>query len=207
MEIAVASYRRSFFPVEQAAQHGVTIATARAGNVIGGGDWSVDRIVPDAIRALESGRDLVVRNPHALRPWQHVLEPLAGYLWLGARLYGADGAKYASGWNFGPSPLEQFTVADLADAVTRAWGSARWLNGSDPAAPHEAGMLTLAIDKARPHLGWRPLWEFATTVERTVDAYRALIAAVTPGMVSAVLDRDIARYESDGSAAALTWSR
>lgn len=207
MEVAVASYRRSFFSNDKSADQRIGVATARAGNVIGGGDWSPERIVPDAIRAMESGRPLVVRNPRAVRPWQHVLEPLSGYLWLGARLAEERGGQWASGWNFGPSPLEQYNVGALADAVVKCWGAKPWVDGTDPNAPHEAGMLKLAIDKAAQHLGWRPVWDFATTVTRTVEEYRALGSARTASAARAVLQSDIERYESDAGAAAISWTR
>ena len=123
-ELVVDAYRSSFFPVERIAEHGVRIASVRAGNVIGGGDWAADRIVPDAIRALAGGVDLVVRNPSSTRPWQHVLEPLSGYLRLaGLLLADEQPARWAEAWNFGPSIIDEATVADLATAVVKNWGA------------------------------------------------------------------------------------
>ena len=154
-------------------------ASVRAGNVIGGGDWAPDRIVPDCVRALALGDDIAVRNPAAVRPWQHVLEPLSGYLVLGARLLtGNDAERHtlADAWNFGPETANARSVRDLVDAIVRRWGRGGWEDASDPTAPHEASLLRLAIDKAHAALGWSPRWDFQETVERTVDSYKAFYA-------------------------------
>jgi CDP-glucose 4,6-dehydratase len=172
-ELVAASWRRSFFHPAKLAQHGVALATARAGNVVGGGDWARDRIVPDAIAALAAGRAIPVRNPHGVRPWQHVLEPLGGYLLLGARLMGAHPAMHAEPWNFGPRPEDARPVRDVVEAIIAAWGSGRWDDKHDPAAVHEAGLLRLSIDKATARLGWAPRWHFDETFRRTVEWYRA----------------------------------
>lgn len=175
-ELVVSSYRRSFFAPARLSEHGVAIGSARAGNVIGGGDWARDRIVPDAIRALASGRPIPVRNPAATRPWQHVLEPLGGYLLLGARLArgtNAERARYCDGWNFGPEPEGSRPVRDVVDAVLGNWGQGTWEDRSDPSAPHEAPALSLAIAKAQGGLGWRPHWAFSETIRQTVAWYRA----------------------------------
>ncbi len=173
-EIVVASYRASFFPPDRLAEHGIAVASARSGNVIGGGDWCEDRLVPDAIRALEAKMPIPVRNPDSVRPWQHVLDPLSGYLQLGARLAAdrPDRARYGEAWNFGPDPTNFCRVADVADAVIRRWGTGSWTDAPDPAAPHEATYLTLAIEKARERLNWSPRWELADAIERTVEWYR-----------------------------------
>jgi CDP-glucose 4,6-dehydratase len=207
MEIAVASYRRSFFSSPTDAGRGVRVATARAGNVVGGGDWAVDRIVPDATRALAAGEDLLVRNPRAVRPWQHVLEPLSGYLLLGARLAAVGRQDFASAWNFGPSPTQLYTVAELADALIKAWGHGAWRVYDSPRAPHEAGLLKLAIDKARLHLGWESVWDFNTTVEHTVEWYRKFYAP-SDGQASAydACLADIEHYEAAAGSKGLTWS-
>ncbi|MBS1152356.1 MAG: rfbG, partial [Myxococcaceae bacterium] len=155
-ELVASSWRRSFFPLNTLKAHGVKVATARAGNVIGGGDWSVDRIVPDAITALSEHRPIGVRSPKAVRPWQHVLEPLAGYLWLGAKLLGPEPGRYCEGWNFGPDDSASIAVAPLVDKLIHAWGQGRWKDISRPDAVHEASLLRLAIDKARVKLGWSP---------------------------------------------------
>jgi CDP-glucose 4,6-dehydratase len=166
MEIAVASWRASFFGT------GPRVATARAGNVIGGGDWSANRIVPDLVRAVAAGEVPALRNPAALRPWQHVLEPLAGYLWLGAKL--AESDRFAEGWNFGPDPADTRSVGELATALLAHWGKPAASERARSDAPHEAGLLRLSIAKAQVELGWEPVWDFATTVERTAHWYQAV---------------------------------
>lgn len=171
-EIAVSSYERSFFNVS-----GVGLATARAGNVIGGGDWGPDRIIPDAVRALERGEAVAVRNPNSIRPWQHVLEPLLGYLMVAARLFeeSAVGTLSCAGaWNFAPPTDSCRTVRDLIEAFLAAYGEGSWVDVSQEQtdAPHEAGLLTLAWDKAYHGLGWRPRWHFEEAVRRTSLWYR-----------------------------------
>jgi CDP-glucose 4,6-dehydratase len=198
MEIAVASWRDSFFAPSDAARHGVRIATARAGNVIGGGDWSANRIVPDLARALIANAVPELRNPASLRPWQHVLEPLAGYLWLGARLAAADGAGFAEGWNFGPDPEEIQPVSALAETMLARWARIGWTDASDPAAPHEAAVLRLAIDKAGGRMGWWPVWNFTETVKRTADWYRQVAAGAHSAR--AVCEADIADFCADAFA-------
>lgn len=168
-EIAIASWRSSFcgrFPHQ--TPH-LRIASARAGNVIGGGDWALDRIVPDAMRALSRGEAIGVRNPAATRPWQHVLEPLGGYLRLAEAL--AASTELASAFNFGPQLEANRPVRELVEEALRYWPG-RWQDQSDPNAPHEASLLNLVIDRAHHELGWAPRWDFATTVERTVNWYR-----------------------------------
>jgi CDP-glucose 4,6-dehydratase len=194
-ELVVASWRRSFAPAFR--EHGVRIATARAGNVIGGGDWAADRIVPDLARAFARGDALSVRNPDSVRPWQHVLEPLSGYLVLGARLASSDDpSTYAEAFNFGPPVDETRSVRELADAAVAAWGSGRWIDAHDGAAPHEAKILRLAIDKAREQLGWVPRWGFGETVSRTVAWYRAHASGASSAELAALTTRDIADYEN-----------
>ena len=160
-EIVSAAYRRSF---------GLRIASVRAGNVIGGGDWADDRIVPDSIRALERGEPIRVRNPRFVRPWQHVVEPLSGYLTLAARLM--DDPKLASAWNFGPAEDEVRTVEDVVNGVVEAWGSGTWTSDSNE-YPHETTTLTLNTEKARRELGWSPRWPFERAILETVRWYRA----------------------------------
>jgi CDP-glucose 4,6-dehydratase len=176
-EIVAYSYRRSFFSPETLETHGIAVATARAGNVIGGGDWSPDRIVPDSIRALTNGEPISVRHPRATRPWQHVLEPLSGYLLLGARLlsHGCDRAAACNSWNFGPDPTETRTVKDVVERVIARFGRGSWREDS-AGGPHEFSLLRLATDKARLQLGWRPRWTFDRTIDATVDWYKAFNA-------------------------------
>jgi CDP-glucose 4,6-dehydratase len=176
-ELAIASWRHSFCgPAAHQTPH-LAIATARAGNVIGGGDWAEDRIVPDAMRSLGAGEAIQVRNPGATRPWQHVLEPLGGYLLLAENLYGSHGQHdtnpYAEAFNFGPQLEANRPVRDLVEEALKHWPG-RWQDLSDPHAPHEAGRLHLQIDKAHHQLGWQPRWPFTTTIQRTVDWYRQL---------------------------------
>lgn len=165
-ELVIDSYRRSYF-----AGGPVRIASARAGNVIGGGDWAENRILPDLSRAWGHGETLGLRNPHAIRPWQHVLDPLAGYLVLAETLW--RGAPEAEGaFNFGPDPADQRSVGDLVQAAQALWPG-RWRDDSVANAPHEAGRLGLTTDKARALLGWAPRWDFDTGLRRTVEWYRA----------------------------------
>ena len=174
-ELAIASWRASFCGRGKHQTPYLAIATARAGNVIGGGDWASDRIVPDAMRALAAGETIEVRNPLATRPWQHVLEPLSGYLLLAEHLAREAGLenRYTGAFNFGPNLEANRTVQDLIEEIIKHWGGS-WQDLSDPYAPHEAGHLHLQIDKAHHQLGWRPRWSFSTTVERTVNWYQSL---------------------------------
>ena len=193
-ELVTASWRRSFFPPARLSQHGVAVASARAGNVVGGGDWARDRIVPDAIAALAAGRPIPVRNPHGVRPWQHVLEPLSGYLLLGARLMGPHAAAHCEPWNFGPRPEDARPVRDVVEALIGAWGSGSWDDRHDPGAPHEAGLLRLSIDKATARLGWAPRWRFAETFARTVEWYRAFHAGAGPRELGDLCRAQIHQY-------------
>lgn len=177
-ELVASSYRRSFFdPAKYGHSHQVAVASARAGNVIGGGDWALDRIVPDCMRTLSRNEAIPVRNPQATRPWQHVLEPVGGYMRLAACLAEAETveerSKLCSGFNFGPDPEANRPVRDLVGQVLSNWPG-EWEDQSDPNAVHEAGLLNLAIDKAERLLGWTPVWDFETAVARTVEWYRAV---------------------------------
>lgn len=165
-EIVIASYRDAFLSAQ-----GVAVASARAGNVIGGGDWSEDRLVPDAVRAWQAGKELIVRRPQAIRPWQHVLEPLAGYLTLAQRLW--QEPALAGGYNFGPESGDAVAVRDVVELARRAYvnGAVRYGDGSE--GPHESGWLSLDTGKARERLGIRPVWTLAEAVERTMTWYRA----------------------------------
>ncbi len=174
-EILIASYRRSFFHPVRIHEHGVQIASARAGNVIGGGDWARDRIVTDMVASLTAGRAVPIRNPHAIRPWQHVLEPLSGYLALATAMIETPDAKWASGWNFGPVSGTEMSVGDLASAFVGAWGSGEWIDQSSPDQPHEASILRLSIEKAGWELAWRPRWTCDEMVKRTARWYQSVL--------------------------------
>ncbi len=183
-ELVVSSYRRSFFhPNDYGTKHRVSLASARAGNVIGGGDWALDRIVPDCMRTLAAGKPVPVRNPAATRPWQHVLEPLGGYLVLGMQLAENRGSaawkEICSGFNFGPDPESNRSVKELVEQVLTGWPGT-WEDQSDPHAVHEAGLLNLAIAKAGRLLGWKPVWPFASAVDRTVEWYKGVHEGAPP---------------------------
>jgi len=261
-ELVIAAYRRSFFspspggPSPSSASPGspssgsaggavglnsslepvarvVRLASARAGNVIGGGDWALDRIVPDCMRALKREQAIPVRNRHATRPWQHVLEPLSGYLWLGAclasdlcpppsalRPLASDlrplisdlrpptSSALASAFNFGPQLSSNRSVGDLVQEILKHWPG-RWEDQTDPNAVHEAGLLNLSIDKAYHLLGWRPVWDFATSIEQTVRWYRAAAEVDRSddavGRVQAFTQKQIECYQADASAQSLPW--
>lgn len=196
-ELVVAAYRSSFFPPERLDEHGVALASVRAGNTIGGGDWASDRIVPDAIRALTAGRPVPVRNPAHVRPWQHVLEPLMGYLMLGARAGGRDAAGYCAPWNFGPEPTSTTSVRDLVGRIIREWGGGNQVNVRSDSVV-EASALRLSIDKAQQGLGWSPRWNLDLACARTVFWYRARAEGVDHTRL-----RDICREQIEEYAGAL----
>ncbi len=175
VELVFRGYLESYFR----RRDGLVAATARAGNVIGGGDLSPDRIVPDCIRALRDGVPVVLRNPEATRPWQHVLEPLSGYLTLAIRQL-ADDQAAAGVWNFGPDPENVRPVLELAETAVEVWGSGSVEVQRDPDAPHEAILLMLDSSKAKERLGWRPRWDFRTGVAETVHWYKAVDDGADP---------------------------
>lgn len=169
-ELVSSAYRKSFF-----AEHGIAMATARAGNVIGGGDWAQDRLVPDVLRSLEKGEKVLIRNPHAIRPWQHVLEPLSGYLMLAEQLF-QYGQTMAEGWNFGPRDEDARPVQWIVEQLCADWGhDASW--ALQPGShPHEASFLKLDISKARQRLQWTPRWTLETALNRITDWHQAWLA-------------------------------
>jgi CDP-glucose 4,6-dehydratase len=171
-EIVTAAFRSSYFNPASFASHGVGIATARAGNVIGGGDWAKDRLIPDFMRSMLVGEELLVRSPQAIRPWQYVLEPLCGYIGLAEQLV-ANGPAVCEAWNFGPYDHDARPVAWVVEQLTRGWGeSASWRIDS-AAHPHEAHYLKLDISKARGRLHWSPRWSLSQALEKVIDWYRA----------------------------------
>ena len=189
-ELVSSAYRRSFF------QHdGPALATARAGNVIGGGDWATDRLVPDILRAFERSEPVVIRNPHSTRPWQHVLEPLSGYLTLAQHLW-HGGAAFAEGWNLGPSDEDAKPVKWIVEQLVERWGAgARW-QLDDGNHPHEAHFLKLDISKARSRLGWEPRWRLAEALQHIVTWHQAWLAGQD---VRALCLSQISRYTLDSN--------
>lgn len=170
-ELVVSSFRNSFFNTAQYSNHHKAIASARAGNVIGGGDFSEDRIIPDIVRALKKQLPIDVRNPNAVRPWQHVLEPLGGYLLLGG-LLNENHEIYSGAYNFGPLPADHLTVQELVKLSIKVWGSGEWKDTSDPSQPHEATLLKLDITKATEQLNWKPKLDAAKAIEWTINWYK-----------------------------------
>ncbi len=171
-ELATAAYRNSYFNSDNFAEHQVALASARAGNVIGGGDWAKDRLIPDIMRAIIQGKPVHIRNPHSIRPWQHVLEPLSGYLMLAKKLW-EDGAAYSEAWNFGPNDEDTRPVSWIVDRLTNEWGKgARWVVDSGE-HPHEANYLKLDCSKAKSCLEWQPRWHLEETLNAIIDWHRA----------------------------------
>ncbi|WP_429326474.1 CDP-glucose 4,6-dehydratase [Paraburkholderia sp. GAS348] len=171
-ELVTAAYRDSFFSPARYSDHGVAVASARAGNVIGGGDWAEDRLIPDLVRAIRNKQPVRIRNPHAIRPWQHVLEPLSGYLLLAEKLID-DGAHYGEGWNFGPADEDAKPVQWIAERMTQLWGDgASWVM-DDRVHPHEASYLKLDCSKAKARLGWRARWNLHESLEKICGWHKA----------------------------------
>jgi CDP-glucose 4,6-dehydratase len=201
-ELVISAYRNSFFHPDSHARHGVAIASARAGNVIGGGDWAADRLVPDIFRAMIGGLTLKVRNPKSIRPWQHVLEPLRGYLTLAQRLY-EHGVAYGEAWNFGPEFSDAQPVEWIVQRLAQLWGpGARWeIDGG--VQPHEAKTLRLDSSKAASRLGWRPVWPVAEALDKTTHWYKAWTANQDMRSVTASQIEDYSRTaEAAGRSAA-----
>jgi CDP-glucose 4,6-dehydratase len=204
-ELAIQAYRRSFFQ-----NHPVRIASARAGNVIGGGDWAADRIVPDCIRSLKQNHPVGLRHPEATRPWQHVLEPLSGYLWLAAVLLGCgkkhlNGYEPCSAFNFGPGPDANRSVAELTTELLKHWAG-RWEDMSVPGAVHEAGLLQLCADKARLQLKWSPVLDFAQAVSMTAAWYRQAHQNSDPASVLALTRSQIDAYYHQAKGKQIAWA-
>jgi CDP-glucose 4,6-dehydratase len=193
-EMAVAAYRESFFSLTKAEAARVGLATVRAGNVIGGGDWAPDRLVPDCIRALMAEEPIVIRHPEAVRPWQHVLETLAGYLLLAKRLWN-DPEKYSAAWNFGPTAESARPVAHLVQEIIRLWGRGQWKR-ADRAEFRETPCLRLCSDKAMSLLVWRPQWNLPAALKRTVEWYRAFYWHAAGSELGALCERQIDEYEN-----------
>jgi len=173
-EIIISSYRNSFFNTKNYDLHNKSIASARAGNVIGGGDWSNDRIIPDIVKALKINQPILVRNPNSVRPWQHVLEPIGGYLHLGTKMVD-NPIKFSDAWNFGPYADDTFTVGNLAEISISTWGSGSYYSHSKKNEPHEAGLLKLDISKTINELNWKPRYNSRKAIEMTIEWYKSHI--------------------------------
>jgi len=191
-ELVTAAYRESFFPAASVQSHGLAIATARAGNVIGGGDWTQDQLIPDLIRAFLGNQTCLIRNPSAIRPWQFVLEPLRGYLMLAERL-GGDASKFSSGWNFGPADSDARPVSWIADQLARLWGTGASWDHDGGLHPHEDHFLKLDASKARTYLSWHPLLPLSEALGWTVEWYRVFEAG---NDLRCLTREQIARYEA-----------
>jgi CDP-glucose 4,6-dehydratase len=191
-ELVTTAFRESFFPSASIKDHGVALASARAGNAIGGGDWTSDQLIPDLMRAFVASQPCLIRNPSAIRPWQFVLEPLRGYLMLAERL-AQDGPTFASAWNFGPAETDARPVSWIADELARLWGNrASWSHDS-AIHPREANFLKLDASKARTCLGWRPVLPLDLALGWIVEWWRALQAGGDLRLLTAV---QIERYEA-----------
>lgn len=170
-ELVTAAYRKSFFNPDSFKQHRKSLSSVRAGNVIGGGDWQKDRLIPDCIRALENREVIKIRNPEATRPWQHVLEPLSGYLLLASKMYQKP-EKFSGAWNFGPNYESIVSVREIVSMLVEKWGNGKWLDISNKSEPHEANLLSLDISKARIFLDWQPIWNIKKSIEKTLEWYK-----------------------------------
>ena len=171
MRYLISSFRQSFFNINDYEGHQKAIIAARAGNVIGGGDWSDDRIIPDIVRALQQNEPIQVRNPVAVRPWQHVLEPVYGYLMLASKAH-QEPQKYTGAWNFGPHLEDCLTVETLVQKAIDIWGSGQYQSPQLKGQPHEAGLLKLDVSKVYSQLGWKPRWNSAQAIEATIEWYK-----------------------------------
>jgi CDP-glucose 4,6-dehydratase len=191
-ELVTSSFRESYFPPEALASHGVALGSARAGNAIGGGDWTSNQLIPDLIRAFLAGEPCLIRNPFAQRPWQFLLEPLRGYLMLAERL-AENGSRFSSGWNFGPADSDAMPVSWIADEVVRLWGDSVSWKHDGSSHPHEAHFLKLDASKARAELGWNPLLPLPLALGWIVEWYRACKAGADLRKITLA---QIERYEA-----------
>jgi CDP-glucose 4,6-dehydratase len=190
-ELIISAYRRSFFPKNKYDEHGVAIASTRAGNVIGGGDWALDRLIPDIMKTFVKNESVTIRSPHAIRPWQHVIEPLNGYLMLAEKLY-EEGPDFAEGWNFGPADEDAKPVSWIVDKLVSLWGpEAKWELDSK-INPHEANYLKLDCSKANGLLNWHPKTNLQTALEWIVEWYRVYQSG---GDIRSITEKQIDRFE------------
>jgi CDP-glucose 4,6-dehydratase len=189
-------WRKSYFDPARVRDHGVRLASVRAGNVIGGGDYAVDRIIPDCIRYLTAGESITVRNPTHTRPWQHVLEPLAGYLKLGAMMLAHPTTpEYCDAFNFGPNVSSNRNVQELVEEVIACWGEGSWHHIKNERANHETSLLHVSSDKAFHKLGWCPKWDFKETIATTIEWYKAAQFIEDPRQLIDLTLKQIKRYE------------
>jgi len=195
-ELVVGAYQQSFFnPKDYGKTHEVSLSSVRAGNIIGGGDWGEDRLVPDCVCALSKGKTITIRNPHAVRPWQYVLEPLAGYLLLGMLMF-KNGKKYSGPWNFGPNSDGIVSVKDMVAFVLNAWGKGKFQIIKDSVL-HEASLLKLDVSKACRFLGWRIFYDVEQGVKRTIDWYKRFYAKIGRNALYAYTLKEIKKYEEN----------
>jgi CDP-glucose 4,6-dehydratase len=190
--LVIDSYKNSFFNLNKYEQHQKAIAICRAGNVIGGGDWSKDRLIPDIAKALNANKQVIIRNPKAVRPWQHVIEPLFGYLQLGVKL-NSDPIKYAQAYNFGPNTDDALSVEDMVVKSIKSWGAGTYNIEVNSNNPHEAGLLKLDISKVTKDLNWKPVLNAESAVELTINWYKKYYYKIT---AIELMESDIKYYQS-----------
>ena len=192
-ELVVSAYRNSFFNSKDYDKiHNIALSSVRAGNVIGGGDWGEDRLIPDCVKTLSKNKIINIRNPQATRPWQYVLEPLSGYLLLGSKMY-KDGKRYSSAWNFGPNDNDIITVEEIVKSVTKNWGNGDYKVDTS-SQPHEAGLLKLDTSKARTFLGWKPIYNVCEAIKRTINWYKYFYKSVEKEKLYKITVNDILDY-------------
>ena len=204
-ELAILAYRQSFFTADGHEQHPVAVASARAGNVVGGGDWGKDRLAVDCVQALMEGQTISLRNPKSVRPWQFVLEPLSGYLWLAAKLL-QEGGQFAEAWNFGPPERLAVSVQDLAQKLIQLWGAGEWEDVSSDQAPHESGLLSLSWEKAANLLGWRPTYTWQEALTETVHWFKKYQASGLDGDMYSTCVEQIEHYVERAREAKVAWA-
>jgi len=191
-ELVIDSYRNSFFNINKYEQHKKAVAVGRAGNVIGGGDWSKDRLIPDIAKALSANKEIVIRNPKSIRPWQHVIEPLFGYLELGIKL-NMDPLSYTQAFNFGPNTSDALSVEEMVIKSIENWGSGSYYPLIDTNSPHEAGLLKLDISKVLNKLNWKPVFNASTAIQRTINWYKCYYSGIN---ANELMKLDIEYYQN-----------
>ncbi len=204
-ELVTATYQRSFFNPKGNSEKLILLASVRAGNTIGGGDWAEDRIIPDCIKSLVAKKAILIRNPNSIRPWQYVLEPLSGYLWLGAILY-QNNQNFSSAWNFGPKEEETITVKQLVERIIQNWGSGSYSTQNNThLQPHEANYLKLDCSKAHQLLKWRPLYDAKTAINETIEWYRSFYCSKKDKDLYEISLKQIEKYVKTGKNMKIIW--